>query len=265
MTEFDALVAAVRECPAEDTPRLVLADWLDENGRPEWAELIRLQCQWSQMQSRMDEYRSGSERVTIPRSHEHCQEWKNLRDESYPIRDRIKALLDDPYVRDSRLPRWFTVGPGRGHAHDTLPEPGRVVFSQGGSVVFRRGFVSELHLTMQDYMDLINSPAGVRDVFRWPVETVLFTDKGPEEYHPPPDTGYPWNWSWYAMGLPDDPSTVPASFPHELFAMIPTHNCVLSGGGRKAFPSRDAAIAALSDAAVRLARQRCEFPETVPA
>ena len=31
MTDHDALLRAIVENPAEDTPRLVFADWLDEN------------------------------------------------------------------------------------------------------------------------------------------------------------------------------------------------------------------------------------------
>jgi uncharacterized protein (TIGR02996 family) len=40
-----AFLAAIREAPEDDAPRLVYADWLDESGAPERAELIRLQCQ----------------------------------------------------------------------------------------------------------------------------------------------------------------------------------------------------------------------------
>lgn len=44
-----ALLAAICENPQEDLPRLIYADWLEENGRPERAEFIRLQCErWSQ-------------------------------------------------------------------------------------------------------------------------------------------------------------------------------------------------------------------------
>lgn len=43
MTERDALFAAVIKHPTEDTPRLALADWLDENGEPDRARFIRLQ------------------------------------------------------------------------------------------------------------------------------------------------------------------------------------------------------------------------------
>jgi uncharacterized protein (TIGR02996 family) len=39
----DALFRAICEQPWEDTPRLVYADWLEENGQPERAEFIRLQ------------------------------------------------------------------------------------------------------------------------------------------------------------------------------------------------------------------------------
>jgi uncharacterized protein (TIGR02996 family) len=39
----DALIAAVCAAPEDDTPRLVCADWLDENGQTERAELIRVE------------------------------------------------------------------------------------------------------------------------------------------------------------------------------------------------------------------------------
>ena len=43
MTDGEALFAAVLREPDEDTPRLVYADWLEENGLPERAEFIRVQ------------------------------------------------------------------------------------------------------------------------------------------------------------------------------------------------------------------------------
>jgi uncharacterized protein (TIGR02996 family) len=39
-----AFLQAILEAPDDDTPRLVFADWLDENGEPERAEFIRAQC-----------------------------------------------------------------------------------------------------------------------------------------------------------------------------------------------------------------------------
>jgi uncharacterized protein (TIGR02996 family) len=45
--EERALLNAILAAPDDDLPRLVYADWLDENGRPERAEFIRLQCAWA--------------------------------------------------------------------------------------------------------------------------------------------------------------------------------------------------------------------------
>jgi uncharacterized protein (TIGR02996 family) len=44
-SDGEILFRAVCEHPADDTPRLVYADWLEENGQPERAEFIRLQCE----------------------------------------------------------------------------------------------------------------------------------------------------------------------------------------------------------------------------
>jgi uncharacterized protein (TIGR02996 family) len=37
------LLAAIKESPADDAPRLVYADWLEEHGEPR-GEFLRLQC-----------------------------------------------------------------------------------------------------------------------------------------------------------------------------------------------------------------------------
>jgi uncharacterized protein (TIGR02996 family) len=41
MSDHDALLGAICETPADDLPRLVYADWLEENGQPERAAFIR--------------------------------------------------------------------------------------------------------------------------------------------------------------------------------------------------------------------------------
>lgn len=43
MTDGEALLAAIIANPDDDTPRLVYADWLEENGQGERAEFIRVQ------------------------------------------------------------------------------------------------------------------------------------------------------------------------------------------------------------------------------
>lgn len=47
MTDGELLLAAILEHPEEDTPRLVYADWLEENGEGERAEFIRVQVKIS--------------------------------------------------------------------------------------------------------------------------------------------------------------------------------------------------------------------------
>ena len=42
MTDEDALLRAVAECPEEDTPRLMDADYQDEHGDHARAEFIRV-------------------------------------------------------------------------------------------------------------------------------------------------------------------------------------------------------------------------------
>ncbi|QEL20528.1 TIGR02996 domain-containing protein [Limnoglobus roseus] len=44
MSDGHALLAAVLASPGDDLPRLVYGDWLEENGEPEWAAVIRVMC-----------------------------------------------------------------------------------------------------------------------------------------------------------------------------------------------------------------------------
>ncbi len=47
--DWAAFVDAVRATPGDDTVRLVAADWLDEHGEGDRAELIRVGCEWSRL------------------------------------------------------------------------------------------------------------------------------------------------------------------------------------------------------------------------
>src|SRR5437763_13536125 len=44
MSEQDGFIQAICETLADDAPRLIYADWLDEHGDDVRAEFIRLQC-----------------------------------------------------------------------------------------------------------------------------------------------------------------------------------------------------------------------------
>ncbi len=66
-----ALVQAVIQCPADDTPRLVYADWLDEHGEPERAEFIRVQCRLAGREVPDDERRRlGRREKALLKAHE---------------------------------------------------------------------------------------------------------------------------------------------------------------------------------------------------
>src|SRR5262245_40022549 len=45
MSEHDRLSKAVLDDPEDDTPRLIYADWLDDNGDPGRADFIRVQVE----------------------------------------------------------------------------------------------------------------------------------------------------------------------------------------------------------------------------
>jgi uncharacterized protein (TIGR02996 family) len=44
-----AFLAAIRDNPEDDLPRLIYADWLEEHGEPERAEFIRVQCELARL------------------------------------------------------------------------------------------------------------------------------------------------------------------------------------------------------------------------
>jgi uncharacterized protein (TIGR02996 family) len=74
MTDEPALLAAIREHPDEDTPRLAYADWLDEHNRHERAEFIRAQVQLARLPD--DDPRRTDLEVTERRLlAKNCVEW----------------------------------------------------------------------------------------------------------------------------------------------------------------------------------------------
>src|SRR5262245_59586488 len=54
MADEESFLVAIKAAPADDAPRLIYADWLDENGRNQQAELIRVECQFRSTKVRLD-------------------------------------------------------------------------------------------------------------------------------------------------------------------------------------------------------------------
>jgi uncharacterized protein (TIGR02996 family) len=103
-----AFLADIAAHPDDDTPRLIFADWLQDNGQPERAELIRLQC-------RLDPDRDNFDKLTLN-----------------PLREQIETLNGPLKETESN---WL-IQLGELPPHEYL----------GWHVRWRRGFVDELQL-----------------------------------------------------------------------------------------------------------------------
>jgi uncharacterized protein (TIGR02996 family) len=74
MTQEEALLQAILAAPDDDAVRLVYADWLEENGRPQRAELIRLQCELARLPAESPR-RQGLQEREQALLKAHAQEW----------------------------------------------------------------------------------------------------------------------------------------------------------------------------------------------
>lgn len=72
MSDRESFVAAIAANPADDLPRLVFADWLDEHDDPERAEFIRTQIRWHHAD---DEERKELDRREEELFREHWPRW----------------------------------------------------------------------------------------------------------------------------------------------------------------------------------------------
>jgi uncharacterized protein (TIGR02996 family) len=127
MSDEKALLAAIWEHPHEDTPRLMYADWLDEQGDPakaDRAELIRIQCELAILSPRHARYPALAKRerqLLKTRRKEWIQSLKKSHQKSAPfwrgfpvpiLADRTVeglAKLAESALRDSPLWRYPVV------------------------------------------------------------------------------------------------------------------------------------------------------------
>jgi uncharacterized protein (TIGR02996 family) len=143
MTREEAFLRAVVLDPGDDAPRLVYADWLEEQGRYERAELIRVQCELARP--------GGACPVCDERGWQKCN--------AFTPQCRRKALRR----REEEL-----VYPPNG----TLWAKGLRV--TGWGVTYRRGFVEEVRCTTADWLE-----HGTGVVLAQPVTRVRLTDRDP--------------------------------------------------------------------------------------
>jgi uncharacterized protein (TIGR02996 family) len=101
-----AFLRSIIAAPDDDLPRLVYADWLDENGDPDRAELIRVQCELAKMPDHDPRRRSLEDREhELLGEHEvgwlsglpgYIQEWEWRRGFVYEVSASLVQIQNDP-------------------------------------------------------------------------------------------------------------------------------------------------------------------------
>jgi uncharacterized protein (TIGR02996 family) len=113
MTHEDAFLQAIREAPADDAPRLIYADWLEEHGQSDRAEFIRVQCRLPGLTHEISDHALLLARAEIL-LRRNWNEWiGRLRDIVGPWRDRFgERRLEEEYHPDClrRFQRGFVDG-----------------------------------------------------------------------------------------------------------------------------------------------------------
>ena len=134
--------------PEDDTPRLIYADWLDDHDQSERAEFIRIQCSIA-----IDEHAlvSGSMPPVLtlefwPAGMEQrlVVHQKNVRKQLEQDRRRERELLE------KNRQDWTNLIPGFVTDAWSLDEPMQS-YVYGARVKYRRGFVSEIICTLEDW------------------------------------------------------------------------------------------------------------------
>jgi uncharacterized protein (TIGR02996 family) len=171
-TDYAGLMADILAHPGDDTPRLILADWFDEHGQPERAEFIHLQMSLALIEDQQCE-RCWLESCGMgyPKTFCTCSDrWKHL------MSLQAKALTPG-HIRDLVLP-WIGDWRVCGNVIEVKPlgEKHKWWSSRGLHwwFMFSRGFVSEIRLPMNDWMQY-----GVDLVRHHPIEVVSSSDKSP--------------------------------------------------------------------------------------
>lgn len=163
--ECGALVRSVLAAPDDDVTRLVLADWLDEHGRADYAEFIRVQCELAK------EYPGHADHP------EYASESWHRRDVEREGECPGCQLLDRQKVLWGRMPSLDLTGwaPPGGAAWATAPWVPHNPWALAPLAVVRRGFVDEVFASVRVFA----ADAG-RLFAAHPVRTVRLTDVRPE-------------------------------------------------------------------------------------
>lgn len=184
-------LTAIAADPAADLPRLLLADHLDETGRPEWAELIRVQCEAARL---VHQHRSGAE------SCRRCKlnRWANR---------LVPKLRDDRGIYSGLgLPSvWHPWRAVRTLASPARHDPLYLPDSQAHQFTIERGMPSAVACPLATWMG--HGPAVVA---RLPVRRVEPTDRLPDWRRLVGQPGGMHFWHRLPVLCPPDSADLPA-------------------------------------------------------
>jgi uncharacterized protein (TIGR02996 family) len=218
-TEQTALLQRILEAPADDIPRLIYADWLEEKGQDKRAEFIRVSC-----------------RLHIPQ----CQLWPRcLQIHHFPfvggakeISQCINCVQRAKGIQRERELLSAGIAPGGFLEAETLvtgmPAP--------SGILWRRGFMHTIQCTWDTWKE-----CGPSTVQQQPIEEVEIAGLAPSR-----DYGqYCWN-AHHEHGIPPE-SVLPRELVNPMSAVVGKNNGS-AVGNLAMFPSLKEALAALSDA-----------------
>ena len=127
MTHDEAFLQAILEAPDDDAPRLIYADWLEEQGDPRGA-FIRVQCQLARMAE--DDPRRPALEV-----------------EETPLRARMRQdLRADKPPAWAKIPTWARKACWQAESNEQ------------GRCEFERGFLARLHTSATAFLKGIELP-----------------------------------------------------------------------------------------------------------
>jgi uncharacterized protein (TIGR02996 family) len=215
MTDCPELLAAVLSAPDEDAPRLVYADWCDENGQPGRAEFIRLQVEIAAKFNDWVCLSHDEPRRTNGHSYASCGHCPPC-----VLRDRLGRLTSEN-LRD------WAAGYGMDHRRNYY--------------WFQRGFLNRASVRATDWLAI-----GKQLVTVAPLELVHLSDCRP--------AGEAGHFSWlsdrvYPAGARYRSSSY---LPHAIWELLPGRRS--DQFLPVAYPSEQVAVLALSEACLKWAK-----------
>lgn len=275
MTERECLLRAVLENPLNDVPRMVYADWLEENGEPDRAEFVRLQIELAQITYKDQICRKCKVRCDDNKS-KYCEygsdpdgknghNWENLRRDILRKREsdlrhgKEMRLVSDGFASLFGLSGIF----GTDHGFE-----GGV---GGLRWKWQRGFIFSISLSCRDFMEhakAIFSAEPVMEVRL--VDRVAAIRSGHSvngEIPLPPPYGWAWQQNnratayWVGEG-----QTAIELIDEELYKLLKGGDSRIPWPHIRAYPTEQEANQALSDACVCYGRKLAGLPplEKVP-